>query len=436
MESINLLQWNCQGIRNKKDEILEMIERQQINVLAIQETKLWNNCDFTISGYNSFRKDGHYNRSPHGGVAIFLHQDIPHEEITLVTEHQAVAVRANLGQNITICSIYISRNHKVSQQSLQQLCQQLTPPFIVMGDFNGYNTLWGSETTDCRGRLLEDFIMHNNVNILNDGTPTRITHISETAIDLTLCSPVLTPVLQWTVAESPGDSDHCPIVISLAGAQQTPSNPSARWNVGRADWDTYQSSDAWRHLPDTDTINTIESGLLLADLYKRINDASSQSIPQYKPSKYYPKPWWSKELKNSKIERERLYQKYRRNRTMENLLRWKKWRAEHKQKIRLSKKESWEKFVNTLNKNTPISKLYQNVRKIRGKANPKINLLKDNGIYYSTQAEISNKLAETFSNISSNNNYPDNFTILKDSEEQNVITLIQILITSIINHLQ
>lgn len=168
METINLLQWNCQGIREKRDEILEMIETQHINVLAFQETKLWNYCDLNITGFNCFRCDGHFNRTPHGGVAIYLHQDIPYEEIVLTTQHQAVAVRANLGQNVSICSVYISGSHAVSRQSLEQICGQLTPPFILMGDFNAHNILWGSRDTRPRGRIIEDFILNNNLNIIND----------------------------------------------------------------------------------------------------------------------------------------------------------------------------------------------------------------------------------------------------------------------------
>ena len=38
--SIDILQWNCQGVRSKKDEILEMIEHYKYGIIALQETKL------------------------------------------------------------------------------------------------------------------------------------------------------------------------------------------------------------------------------------------------------------------------------------------------------------------------------------------------------------------------------------------------------------
>ena len=53
----NILQWNCRGVRRKKDEILEMIETKKLDLLALQETKLWKDCNFQLSGYSCERTD-------------------------------------------------------------------------------------------------------------------------------------------------------------------------------------------------------------------------------------------------------------------------------------------------------------------------------------------------------------------------------------------
>ena len=67
-----ILQWNCQGIRNKKDEIIHLIKLFKFKILVFQETKLWNNS-FKILGYVEYYRDGHFNRTPHGGVGILVH---------------------------------------------------------------------------------------------------------------------------------------------------------------------------------------------------------------------------------------------------------------------------------------------------------------------------------------------------------------------------
>ena len=58
----------------------------------------------------------------------------------------------------------------------------------MLGDFSAYNTLWGLTTVDARGREVELFINNHNMNIINNGAPTRISYNIETAIDLTMCA--------------------------------------------------------------------------------------------------------------------------------------------------------------------------------------------------------------------------------------------------------
>ena len=40
MGKYSTLQWNVQGLRNKKDELLELVHLNRSNIIALQETKL------------------------------------------------------------------------------------------------------------------------------------------------------------------------------------------------------------------------------------------------------------------------------------------------------------------------------------------------------------------------------------------------------------
>ena len=62
MATESIIQWNAQGIANKKDELAEMISLHNANILAVQERKLWNYSKFSIPYFTALRKDGHYNR--------------------------------------------------------------------------------------------------------------------------------------------------------------------------------------------------------------------------------------------------------------------------------------------------------------------------------------------------------------------------------------
>ena len=57
-------------------------------------------------------------------------------------------------------------------------------PVILTGDFNAYNTMWGSEVTDSRGQIIENVIATNELNVINNGAPTRVAYNVETAIDI------------------------------------------------------------------------------------------------------------------------------------------------------------------------------------------------------------------------------------------------------------
>ena len=67
--------------------------------------------------------------------------------------------------------------------------------------------------------------------------------------------------------------------------------------------------------------------------------------------------------------------------------------------------------MTSLNYETPVSALYQKIRHVKGKAQRKVNILKENGQLYTSIPEIANKLADKFSAVSSNNNYTNDFMI-------------------------
>ena len=121
-----------------------------------------------IPNYSVIGKDGTLNRSNHGGVALYVHQDVPYTPISLTTPLQAVAATIHLNTKITICNLYNSRNHQLSVSELQRLYNQLPQPCILLGDFNAYHLLWGCRSTDSRGRILEAFIESVDLLVMNN----------------------------------------------------------------------------------------------------------------------------------------------------------------------------------------------------------------------------------------------------------------------------
>ena len=139
----SIVQWNARGIRNKKSEILQLISQYNVQVLALQETQMPKRYYYRIPKYNMLGKDGTLNRRNHGGVAIYIHQDIPYSEVNLTTDIQAVAATIHLKTKFTICNIYSSRSHPLTITNLTELFNQLPQPCMLLGDFNAYSLMWG-----------------------------------------------------------------------------------------------------------------------------------------------------------------------------------------------------------------------------------------------------------------------------------------------------
>ena len=174
MESVGFLQWNCQGIRGKKDELLELISNHKPGIVPLQETKLWIGSKFEIASYNTQIRDGHFNRTPHGGVSFLIPGCTPYQVVLLTTDIQAIAFGINIGQLITVCNVYISGTHNFNYNIMNDLIEQLPCPFILLGDLNSHSTMWGCRNTDNRGRILEQILTDKNQCILNSGASTRI----------------------------------------------------------------------------------------------------------------------------------------------------------------------------------------------------------------------------------------------------------------------
>jgi len=55
---------------------------------------------------------------------------------------------------------------------LEDLFTQLRPPFLLTGYLNAHSRLWGCRDTNIQGKLVKDFMLKNNLCLLNTGADT------------------------------------------------------------------------------------------------------------------------------------------------------------------------------------------------------------------------------------------------------------------------
>lgn len=360
-----------------------------------------------------------------GGVAVFVHNSLPSEQIPLATRLEAVAVRVSSRVKITVCSLYLPDSQQLSLSDLDNLIKQLPTPLLLMGDFNARNTLWGSPTTDHRGRLMEDFSISSNLILLNTNKSTHFSAASGTfsSIDLSFCSPTIASSATWEVLDDLCDSDHFPIkIIADTDGNHSISIPD-RWNLKTTNWQAY-SDDIAREVRDLVLPENIDEAVTKVNSI--ILDAATIHIGKITASsKNKAVPWWNADCKNAIQASKRALNRFKRHPSQENLIIFKKLRAVSRRIVRKSKTETWQKYTSSLTSQTTPSEVWNKIARIKGQhRSTPIRTMEDAiGNSSSSSRDIANILATNFCEISRNSNYSQNFIQYREEAER--ITTLQ-----------
>ena len=221
-------------------------------LIALQETWLLPNDsnNFDLNDYSLYRQDDTTGGRRRGGVALYVCNEFVHSQINLNTNLEAVACTIRLhGRDIDFCSLYIppDTDNALLHVSLPRLVAHFKNPCVLLGDFNTHSQAWSHDPvhTDRRGYVIENFIENHRLVLLNTGANTHfnLSHNTQSAIDLSLCSASLGNHFDWEVDSDIYDSDHFPIKLTptFSPRQDSVSNFVPRWNLARADWDKLYS---------------------------------------------------------------------------------------------------------------------------------------------------------------------------------------------------
>ena len=412
----NIIQWNCRGFRANYDEIQILTANYNPIALCLQETFLNPNDTVTFKGYSMYNFTspvGDHHAT--GGATIMIKDGIPHSEVILDSPLQAKAVTLTSNKHYTICSLYLSPSKVFTLAQLQHLINQLPKPFMLMGDFNAHSVTWGCKDNNNRGNLIENFIMQNNLSLLNDGSFTYLHPASGSfsALDLCLCEPCLYMDFSFSVLDDSHGSDHFPVVIH---SDIPEADGVSRWNFKRANWSEFSRFCSQELSEDA----FIESDDPALDFTNVLFSIAKRTIP-YSSSgpRKINRPWFSEECRDALKQRRKALHKFKKYPTTVNLNICKVWRAKARRIIKSCKRRSWHEYVSRLNTRTPTKKVWDMVRRISGKHKaPKVCHLDDNGTKITDTIEIANKLGQTLANNSSSTHYTPKFQKYKKQQEK------------------
>ncbi len=362
----SIISWNVNSIRSKLPYVQLLCNELSPTILCAQETKLTPNDTFKMKHFSIFRHDKNSPGNAKGGVLIAVTNKIHAEIIPLTTPFQAVAIRAYLSIPITICTIYLHHQDAVTTYDLENLIHQLPAPFIITGDWNAHNQIWGSTKTDSRGTCIENLMNTTNIALLNTGESTRFDIYSGnlSAIDLTFCSPSLLTRVCWTIQENFYASDHFPQRIDIITPTKPPNETyTLKWQLRKAQWDLYTTNLDFSNLRTCETADQMLQSILTA-----IHSAALTAIPliQAKRTKL-PVPWWNEDCAERIKRKRKLWREYRKRPSEENLNAFKIARAQARRSVYESKRNSWRTFISDINRNTPSSLVWSKIRKLTNK---------------------------------------------------------------------
>ena len=256
--TLKILQLNINGINNKLAELQQFLNEENIDIAAIQETRLHpSNKTPEIKGYSCTRKDRPISASSNvringGGLITYVKEDICHSNTETYKlrdiETQTITVPLTQTKNLIISNLYLPQritDQNTEDANITTLFTRLTniPNSLIVGDINAHSQLWHSSIVDHRGDVITSLLQGSDHVVLNSDTPTRTPPQATqqaTSPDITSISSNLANLTTWeTKVALP--SDHLPIIITIntrSNFRLKPNNKTFT-NYNKADWDKY-----------------------------------------------------------------------------------------------------------------------------------------------------------------------------------------------------
>ncbi|GBN27805.1 RNA-directed DNA polymerase from mobile element jockey [Araneus ventricosus] len=148
--------------------------------------------------------------------------------------------------------------------------------------------------------------------------------------------------------------------------------------------------------------------------------AANVTIPRTKSKfKNQTKPWWNNECHLANKKQKKAWNIFRRYPSTQNLICFKKARAEFRRIKRRSQRVSWVNYISTITSSISSRELWQKVKKASGvHSSNAISILNVNGQLVSSLKDIANSIASTLADTSSSQNYNSLFLSHKQKTER------------------
>ena len=279
-----------------------------------------------------------------------------------------VAIKVDLFRNgetrkVILCSAYFDANEDIPivLLNLMRMCLRENTELLIGTDSNAHHTIWGDKSIDRRGEMVLDFIIENDLEILNRGyTPTFLRQNSGTVIDLTLATKdVVNSIENWRVSNVESLSDHRHIRYELVGKDVEIETIRVPENT---DWSIYPDElkdnllNARRSIYDITDLEDYAENVRSA-----IIEAYHIACPEKRKIAAKSTPWWNKKLEEMRHNSKKLFRKARKHRNDKPNL-WEEYKKslhEYNHEIQKAKKNNWKQFCNKMDNIAEGSRIHK-----------------------------------------------------------------------------
>jgi GTPase SAR1 family protein len=219
VNSLKIMSWNANGLKQHKDELLITLAEQKIDICLISETHFTRESYISLKGYNVYHTI-HHSNCARGGSAVIIKQEISHYEYIKIEaeEFQVSSIKIKTDfDTITVASIYSPPRYNLKRRDYYEMLQNFTGRFIMGGDFNSKNIRWGSRLTTAKGNELYYAVNSYNCEIHSTRKPTYWpTDRNKTPdlIDFFVTKNISPNFIEISEAFDL-NSDHSPIILTL-----------------------------------------------------------------------------------------------------------------------------------------------------------------------------------------------------------------------------
>ena len=171
MDNIKILQWNCNGLRSRIDDIKQLLIHN-FDIICLQETRLTNNCKFSIPGYNILRKDRPNGQLGEGQITA-IKKNLFYDKIDNLAIYSLELLTIQMildNEPVIIVNLYRKPETYTDLQTWDTLLQHINTinsQKVICGDFNAHSNVWSSNNNPS-GATLTQALNNTYLIVLND----------------------------------------------------------------------------------------------------------------------------------------------------------------------------------------------------------------------------------------------------------------------------